>query len=77
MAAITAEGRETDLPGSEISEFASRLQGARIWPDDGSHQPPRQIWDGMVEDRAALVARCAGAEDVAAAVNSARDRRPA
>ena len=75
IAAMTVEGRETDLRGSEVDEFASRLQGELIRPDEGGYEPARQIWNGMIEGRPALAARCAGAEDVVAAVNFARDRR--
>ena len=74
IAGVTAEGRETDLPGSEVDEFASCLQGHLIRPDDGGYEPARQIWNAMIERRPALVARCAGAEDVVAAVNFTRDR---
>src|SRR5215211_5419672 len=73
IAAVTLEGRETDLPGSQVDEFTSRLKGELIRPDDAGYEPARQIWNGMIERRPALVARCAGAEDVVAAVNFARD----
>ena len=42
--------------------------GAR--PD---YEPARELWNGMIDKHPALVARCRGEEDVAAAVDFARD----
>jgi FAD/FMN-containing dehydrogenase len=73
IAAVTVEGRDTDLPGSAVDAFASSMRGELIRPGDGRYEPARQIWNGMIDRRPALVARCAAAEDVVAAVNFARD----
>jgi hypothetical protein len=73
IAAVTMGGRETDLPSSAVDAFASSLQGALIGPDDRGYEPARQIWNGMIDRRPALVARCAGVEDVVAAVDFAHD----
>jgi FAD/FMN-containing dehydrogenase len=73
IAAVTVEGRQTDLSSAAVDDFASRLQGELIQPGDRGYEPARQIWNGMIDRRPALVARCAGAEDVVAAVNFARD----
>jgi hypothetical protein len=73
IAAVTVGGRETDLPSSAVDDFASRLWGELILPGHRRYEPARQIWNGMIDRRPALVARCAGAEDVVAAVNFARD----
>src|SRR5918992_6000249 len=73
IAAVTIGGRETDLPSSAVDALASSLQGQLIRPDDRGYEPARQIWNGLIDRRPALVARCAGAEDVVAAVNFARD----
>jgi hypothetical protein len=73
IAAVTIGSRETDLPSSAVDDFASSLQGELIRPGDRGYEPARQIWNGMIDRRPALVARSAGAEDVVAAVNFARD----
>ncbi|MFD7282271.1 FAD-binding oxidoreductase [Streptomyces sp. NPDC059862] len=66
-------GREADIPGSLVDEFASRLRGQLIRPGDPGYEPARELWNGMIDRRPALVARCDGDEDVAAAVSFARD----
>jgi FAD/FMN-containing dehydrogenase len=73
IAAVTVGGRETDLSSSVVDEFASGLRGELIRPGDPGYEPARQIWNGVIDRRPALVARCAGPEDVVAAVNFARE----
>jgi FAD/FMN-containing dehydrogenase len=73
IAAVTIGGVETDLPSAVVEDFASSLRGELIRPGDRAYEPAREIWNGMIDRRPALVARCAGAEDVVAAVNFARE----
>jgi len=70
---VTIGGRETDLPGSLLDAFAASLRGELIRPGDASYEPGRELWNGMIDRRPALVACCSGVEDVAAAVDFARD----
>ncbi|MEA2381789.1 MAG: hypothetical protein QOH72_1760 [Solirubrobacteraceae bacterium] len=48
--------------------------GDLIGPAHPSYEGARRIWNGMIDRRPALVARCAGEADVAAAVQFARER---
>ncbi len=73
IAAVTVGGEQTDLPSAAVDGFASSLRGELIRPGDRAYEPAREIWNGMIDRRPALVARCAGAEDVVAAVNFARE----
>lgn len=55
-----------------VAAFASYLRGELIHPEDAAYDSARQVWNGMIDRRPALIARCACVEDVIAAVNFAR-----
>ena len=67
----TAEPRLTP-GGNGVDGFAQTFQGELIWPDDPGYEQARRVWNGMIDKRPALIARCADAGDVRAAVNFAR-----
>ncbi|MGW5210840.1 FAD-binding oxidoreductase [Streptomyces sp. NPDC004051] len=66
-------GGQADVPNSLVDAFASGLRGRIVRPGEAEYEPARQLWNGMIDRRPALVVRCAGDEDVAAAVDFARD----
>ena len=49
------------------------MRGQLLVPGDASYDEARSIWNAMVDRRPGLIVRCAGAADVVAAVNFARD----
>jgi FAD/FMN-containing dehydrogenase len=49
------------------------MRGELIRPGDPEYEPARALWNGMIERRPALIAHCAGPDDVMVAVNFARD----
>jgi FAD/FMN-containing dehydrogenase len=53
----------------ELQDF----QGQLIGPDDAAYEDARAVYNGMIDRRPALVARCAGAADVARAIRFARE----
>jgi FAD/FMN-containing dehydrogenase len=55
----------TELPG---------FRGALIVDGHADYDDARAVWNGTVDRRPGLIARCAGTADVAAAVRFARDR---
>ena len=54
----------------EIAEFS----GAVLEPGDEDFETARLIWNGDIQRRPAVIARCTGTADVLAAVRSARER---
>ena len=59
----------TDVVTFELAGFKGR-----VWrPDDDGYDEARRIFNGMIDRRPALIARCADADDVAILVNLARD----
>ena len=57
-----------------IDELRTRFRGALLQPGEEGYDEARRIWNGAVDRRPALIARCAGADDVAEAVRFARER---
>jgi hypothetical protein len=73
MRALTSEGigRPGDaVTGMEIPGYRGELIGA----GHAGYDDARAVWNGMVDRRPRLIARCTGVADVASAVRFARDR---
>ncbi len=63
----------TTLEQPTIDDFTAHLHGEVLQPGDAAYDEARTIWNAMIDRRPALIARCTSAEDVARAVNFARD----
>lgn len=50
------------------------LRGELLRPADDGYDGARQVFNGMIDRRPALIARCAGADDLAAVVDLAREQ---
>jgi FAD/FMN-containing dehydrogenase len=70
IAAMT--GRNVVLNADEIEQFRTGLRGGHLLRGDDGYDAARKIYNAMIEHRPAIIARCAGAADVIAAVNFAR-----
>jgi FAD/FMN-containing dehydrogenase len=55
------------------SELKSKLRGELLFAADEGYEEARKIWNGAIDKKPALIARCAGAADVMAAVRFARE----
>lgn len=56
-----------------IDDFRATLRGKVIQPSDPDYDESRKIWNAMIDKRPAMIVRCAGAADVLASVNFARE----
>jgi FAD/FMN-containing dehydrogenase len=64
--------RSSDLD-SRLQHLRGELSGELLTPDDARLEEARSLWNGMIDLRPAAIARCANANDVAAAVTAARE----
>ena len=74
---LTESNLQTDaapLDHETVDAFRSRLRGQFLQQGDADYDAARQVWNAMVDRRPALIARCAGAADVIAAVRFAREQ---
>jgi FAD/FMN-containing dehydrogenase len=55
------------------SELGTMLRGPVIGRDHGDYDEARQLYNGMIDKRPLMIARCADVADVIAAVNFARE----
>ncbi len=69
----TRTGRQSTLAHGVVEEFGSRLGGDLLRPPDPAYDEARAIWNGMIDKRPALIARCAGDADVIEAIGFARE----
>src|SRR5215212_6712897 len=56
-----------------VRVFRAGLRGEVLRRDDAAYDAARKVFDGMIDRRPALIARCTGAADVVAGVRFARE----
>lgn len=57
-----------------LADFQKNLRGRLIQPSDPEYDTARALYNGMIDKRPRLIARCADVADVITAVNFARDQ---
>lgn len=60
-------------PYAAATRLRAAMRGDVLTPDDDEYEEARLIYNGMIDKRPALIARCRGAGDIVAAVKVARD----
>jgi FAD/FMN-containing dehydrogenase len=60
------------LGEATIEELRQAIRGPIVTPEDEGYDEARAVWNGLHDERPALVAQPTGAADVAAAVGFAR-----
>ena len=70
---LTTRGAACGLDDAVIDAFAVGLRGQVLRPEDAGYDAARTVWNGMVDKRPALIARCLGTADVVSSVRFARE----
>lgn len=73
VAAVTGEGREIMLRGTDIRELAAKLHGQLLLAGDDGYDDARRILNPSFDKHPALIAQPSGVADIQAAVSFARD----
>ena len=71
---VTAPSHHTTLDDRAITDLSRHFRGVLVRPGDAAYDVQRRIWNGAIDRRPVLIARCTGAADVRAAVRFARER---
>ena len=58
----------------KLKGFRASVRGETLVAGDAGYDEARKVWNGMIDNRPALIARCADVADVIAAVNFAREQ---
>ena len=71
---ITSNGAQTTIESAAVKELANSMRGDLLTSSDVGYDHARAVWNGMIDKRPALIARCEGASDVSHALSFARER---
>ncbi len=71
----TRNGTVARVPDEDLDLQLGGFAGVLLRPDDAGYDEARAVWNGMIDRRPALIARCRSAEDVRLAVELARRHR--
>src|SRR3954467_2074415 len=72
LAAVGLDGKPISIARADIKDFRASLHGQLLLAGNDGYEQARKIWNGVFDRHPALIARCAGADDVVKAVNFAR-----
>jgi FAD/FMN-containing dehydrogenase len=70
---VSSPDAQASWDEAALAQFQATFHGQLVRPTDPTYDEARQVYNGMVDKRPALIARCANAADVVAAVNFGRD----
>ena len=65
------DGSSTKLSQSEVIDYANQLRGSLLTANDATYDAERAVWNGMIDRKPALIAKCEGAADVLATMRLA------
>ncbi|UCH84909.1 MAG: FAD-binding oxidoreductase [Candidatus Latescibacterota bacterium] len=70
----TLAGETLRIDQSDLNVLTANMRGSLLLPGAPGYDDARTIWNGMIDRRPAVIARCIGAADVMACVAFARER---
>ena len=70
---LTLDGAEALVDDAIVETLAGQLDGELLRPEAAEYDTARRVWNGMIDRRPALIARCASVADVVASVTFARE----
>jgi hypothetical protein len=68
----TLGGGAVSMQKESLGSLIANLSGDLLLPGDPGYDQARQVWNGMIDRRPAMIARCKDSGDVVTAVNFAR-----
>jgi FAD/FMN-containing dehydrogenase len=71
--AVTLNGQQVFLRPETIDSFRETLREDVLTSGDPGYDEARTVWNGMIDRKPALIARCTGTADVIDCVNFARE----
>ncbi|WP_223883750.1 FAD-binding oxidoreductase [Pseudarthrobacter sp. BIM B-2242] len=66
--------QSVEIDGTAVDELQRSFRGEILRPDDAGYNDHRKVWNGSIDRRPAVIARCAGVADVRAALRLARSQ---
>ncbi len=63
------------MPVQSIDQLRSAFRGDVVQPTDAAYDSARKVYNGMIDKRPQLIARCVDVADVIAAVKFGRDNQ--
>src|SRR6187431_1500178 len=63
------------MTNEAVTAFQQSLRGRLIQPGDADYDAARALYNGMIDKRPRLIARCVDVADVITCVNVAREQR--
>jgi FAD/FMN-containing dehydrogenase len=69
----TLSGNTIVIPDERLDALKARVRGTVLTEHDEGYGTACRVWNAMIDRRPAIIVRCAGAADVSAAVDFARE----
>jgi FAD/FMN-containing dehydrogenase len=69
---VSPRDRAAGIAPAAVAQLRQHFRGALLRPDEEGYHEARRVWNGAIDRRPGLIARCAGADDVVEAVRFAR-----